>query len=457
MAFFPPLFFHENEHAANRDQALRNSFIYPNAAELLEQQQRHQQNNDMQFSNSIYEQQQGYPSQYSTRYQLPRLQQQYQVLAGSYHKTHAQNTWAHNQHPLLVSQSQLLSIQQQQMHPSSDWSYGTDGQMDRVFSDAHTLSDPLDFSNTADSTSHSQWHIPNYSSESLNMQQSPQQKQSHHSLEDAMQLANFVTSLVFILWRCRSLSPLDSAFIQFQNYTIKLLNSTSNNVTPPVILTALKYVERLRAVTPAGAEDYPIKLFMSCPADASKELRVWITALSLADGFVNDNAYTVRSWSDVSGFSVLECVAMRKEFLEAIEHKLYITEQEYTYWLQTLESLLDQPEACYGTVGMTDTDPVAIPNTTTGFGFHNDLFLPGSFPADVDMASSMSTAASTAALEICPTTTVSPISVHFTSNHNQHQPLSMSQPQLSLSWPHSISQFAAATIGDAVLGRRIRL
>nr|KAJ3401368.1 hypothetical protein HK105_004496 [Polyrhizophydium stewartii] len=168
-----------------------------------------------------------------------------------------------------------------------------------------------------------------------------------------MQLAHFVTSLVFMLWRSLQLDELDPAFVQFQEYVAKLLTATSNNVTPPVILTSLKYLERLRKAVGA-------------PGAAGSEFRIWVTALSLADAFVNDNAYTAKSWADVSGIPPVECVSMRKEFLAAIGYNLYVTEAEYADWLRTLETLLDPAVSVASSVETVADAPGPLPLAACG-------------------------------------------------------------------------------------------
>ncbi|KAH6600926.1 hypothetical protein BASA50_001931 [Batrachochytrium salamandrivorans] len=303
-----------------------------------------------------------------------------------------------------------------------------------------------------------------------------------HYLQDSLQLAHFITSVVFILWRSRSLSESASAFVQFQNYVLKLLRSTSNNVTPPVILTSLKYIERLRSVTPCSPTSSSPLSPSSIPShddsvsgsgSPGTELRIWVTALSIADAFVNDNAYTVRSWAEVSGFSAIECATMRKEFLEAIDHRLYIAEAEYANWLHALEAMLDQscadnaaysimsPLSALDNCSYAPTTGTTSVTTTMASTLYDHipldpltLRLPGSFPVDLSPAMPIATVVgkvtATAAV-VCPETT-GPVLVSDTS---AQQPLSHSQ--ISMSWPHSISQFAAVTMGDAVLGRRIRL
>ncbi|KAJ1328739.1 hypothetical protein BSLG_009974 [Batrachochytrium salamandrivorans] len=505
MEFFPPPLFYESG-MSSREQELHNSIIYPNAAELLQQQQNHLQNHQhyrMLLQQHQPKQQQRFAqlhgSSSSSSYQLPRLHQQYQVMSGAYHKTPMDN-WS-NPSPIAAVQSWQLQAQQQQQQQQQQLA-----PLGRTYEAAQPLVSTLGPSITLDDTSIDAIMDAGSSSSSITTSetafafdlQMPIDSSSvtmvgfvftaaatgnnTHYLQDSLQLAHFITSVVFILWRSRSLSESASAFVQFQNYVLKLLRSTSNNVTPPVILTSLKYIERLRSVTPCSPTSSSPLSPSSIPShddsvsgsgSPGTELRIWVTALSIADAFVNDNAYTVRSWAEVSGFSAIECATMRKEFLEAIDHRLYIAEAEYANWLHALEAMLDQscadnaaysimsPLSALDNCSYAPTTGTTSVTTTMASTLYDHipldpltLRLPGSFPVDLSPAMPIATVVgkvtATAAV-VCPETT-GPVLVSDTS---AQQPLSHSQ--ISMSWPHSISQFAAVTMGDAVLGRRIRL
>ncbi|KAJ1340386.1 hypothetical protein BSLG_005028 [Batrachochytrium salamandrivorans] len=481
MEFFPPPLFYESG-MSSREQELHNSIIYPNAAELLQQQQNHLQNHQhyrMLLQQHQPKQQQRFAqlhgSSSSSSYQLPRLHQQYQVMSGAYHKTPMDN-WS-NPSPIAAVQSWQLQAQQQQQQqqqlaplgrtyeaaqplvstlgPSitlddtsidaimdagsssssittSETAFAFDLQMP-IDSSSVTMGGSGDGTARVESTQESDLLVQLQNNCDYHPQQQLQPIQHHHLLQiehqlqldssftaaatgnnthylqDSLQLAHFITSVVFILWRSRSLSESASAFVQFQNYVLKLLRSTSNNVTPPVILTSLKYIERLRSVTPCSPTSSSPLSPSSIPShddsvsgsgSPGTELRIWVTALSIADAFVNDNAYTVRSWAE-----------------------------------------------CYNNHGIDSLRPHT-------FGPFDLARLPGSFPVDLSPAMPIATVVgkvtATAAV-VCPETT-GPVLVSDTS---AQQPLSHSQ--ISMSWPHSISQFAAVTMGDAVLGRRIRL
>ncbi|KAH9268305.1 hypothetical protein BASA83_009466 [Batrachochytrium salamandrivorans] len=184
-------------------------------------------------------------------------------MSGAYHKTPMDN-WS-NPSPIAAVQSWQLQAQQQQQQqqqqlaPLGRTNNYTPIQHHHLLQIEHQLQ--LDSSFTAAATGN-----------------------NTHYLQDSLQLAHFITSVVFILWRSRSLSESASAFVQFQNYVLKLLRSTSNNVTPPVILTSLKYIERLRSVTPCSPHLFfafiPFLLpshddSVSGSGSPGTELRIW--------------------------------------------------------------------------------------------------------------------------------------------------------------------------------------
>jgi len=84
-----------------------------------------------------------------------------------------------------------------------------------------------------------------------------------------------------------------------------------------------------------------------CEAEArpgpGSEARIWCTALSLAIKEHDDRAAAARAWpparvEEAAGgmMTVLELVAMEKEFLEGVDWRLRITPEEYAGWLQRL-------------------------------------------------------------------------------------------------------------------------
>ncbi|KAJ3102771.1 hypothetical protein HDU97_000310 [Phlyctochytrium planicorne] len=67
---------------------------------------------------------------------------------------------------------------------------------------------------------------------------------------------------------------------------------------------------------------HPSPLSSLSPHQNRPEHRLYLTALMLADSYLNDNAFLCKSWSQVSGLGVGECVGMRRCMLECLDHEI---------------------------------------------------------------------------------------------------------------------------------------
>ncbi|KAI0662354.1 cyclin-domain-containing protein [Cubamyces menziesii] len=117
-----------------------------------------------------------------------------------------------------------------------------------------------------------------------------------------------------------SVSP---AFVRFMQ---KVLETTQ--VSQSVIVLSLRYIYRLKARNPFTT------------GQAGSEYRVAIAALMLANKFVDDNTYTNKTWSEVSGIELSEVNRMEREFLLGIDFGLYVDKTTYESWLNLLKGLV---------------------------------------------------------------------------------------------------------------------
>lgn len=62
-----------------------------------------------------------------------------------------------------------------------------------------------------------------------------------------------------------------------------------------------------------------------------------LTLLCLANKFLDDNTFTNKTWSDVSGMNVYDLNVMEAEFLEALDYNLFVHQHEFNIWKQLLE------------------------------------------------------------------------------------------------------------------------
>jgi Cyclin len=141
----------------------------------------------------------------------------------------------------------------------------------------------------------------------------------------------FIANSVLLLWK----GELTDGATDFADYIQRILEVTTNNVTPSVVSTALHYVSIMsRQCGPSW------KAPMS-------EYRVIVTALVLADIHLNDSCYEVKSWSQVSRMSSTEIIEMRKEFLETLNYKLSVSVHELNALTLMLREMIVSHSQCY--------------------------------------------------------------------------------------------------------------
>jgi hypothetical protein len=138
-------------------------------------------------------------------------------------------------------------------------------------------------------------------------------------------MEHFVARATHLLWNNQVVHD-----VALAAYVKRIMNSTTNNVCQTVLYMALLYI---------------MKLSKNMPQKRAKksEYRIIVTALMLADTFVNDNSYTVASWSQVTNFANAELVGMRREFLETIGYNLSISAEDYSAWVTRIHYMIDPP------------------------------------------------------------------------------------------------------------------
>ncbi|KAI0271676.1 cyclin-domain-containing protein [Gloeopeniophorella convolvens] len=114
-----------------------------------------------------------------------------------------------------------------------------------------------------------------------------------------------------------------SVFVHFMQ---KLLQTTQ--LSQSVIVLSLHYVYRLKERN-SGTVAHP-----------GSEFRVAVAALMMANKFVDDNTYTNKTWSEVSGIELSEINKMEREFLAGIDFNLYVDKETYARWVGLLEGLV---------------------------------------------------------------------------------------------------------------------
>jgi hypothetical protein len=157
----------------------------------------------------------------------------------------------------------------------------------------------------------------------LNMRSVPQPryKTATICLSQNMDLNLFAACATRLLWN--GTSPKSHSLHIFADYIGHIL-SHAGKITAPVVYTSLLFIGRLAATTSAVKAQ-------------NSEYRICVTALMLADISLNDNGYDTASWAGISGFTIPEVVAMRREFLEAIHYDINISPEEYIDWVNKIK------------------------------------------------------------------------------------------------------------------------
>ncbi|KAG1741874.1 uncharacterized protein EDB91DRAFT_1201629 [Suillus paluster] len=126
--------------------------------------------------------------------------------------------------------------------------------------------------------------------------------------------------------------PAATSFLQlaatptFVSFMQKLLETTQ--VSQSVIVLSLHYIWRLKERN---------RFTAGLPGS---EFRIAVAALMMANKFLDDNTYTNKTWSEVSGIELTEITRMEKEFLMGINFNLYISKKTYDSWMNLLRGLV---------------------------------------------------------------------------------------------------------------------
>ncbi|KAI8847016.1 hypothetical protein BC829DRAFT_397330 [Chytridium lagenaria] len=119
-------------------------------------------------------------------------------------------------------------------------------------------------------------------------------------VQDLLPISRYVAHHVLSLWSTTTTTPppQDDYFFFFVDFAARVMRATS--IEPSTAVVSLHYMERLHA-------------------------------------YLNDNAFLCKSWSEVTGFSTLECAAMRRAFLSCIDHDLSLHEQDHASLLDAFD------------------------------------------------------------------------------------------------------------------------
>ncbi|KAI8966981.1 cyclin-domain-containing protein [Mycotypha africana] len=227
----------------------------------------------------------------------------------------------------------------------------------------------------------------------------PQQEPLPNATDDrpnvnlnTVEIAEFASTMVYLMWHVRrqsvidlhstsKLSPSSAAVsdrlnsgqnLEQTKVTVNMANMTSaafkkycrqvltaTQLSESVILLSLKYIAMLLQNSPniQGAD--------------GSEYRLFTVALMLANKFLDDNTFTNKTWSEVSGMKVMDLNIMEIEFLDVLHFNLTISKEEYERWRTALYGFRDQLLNCQNAVAkaelqrqrLLETMAISVSNT----------------------------------------------------------------------------------------------
>ncbi|KAI9280704.1 cyclin-domain-containing protein [Sporodiniella umbellata] len=143
-------------------------------------------------------------------------------------------------------------------------------------------------------------------------------------VNDCEQLSQLCTAIVPCIWSLKR-NQASKRQAAFKLFVHKVLQATQLSCT--CILIALYYIKRLRIA-------YPV-----IHPSTGSEIRLFATALVLANKFLEDSTFTNKTWASVSGIPIKELNIMEKEFLSALDYNICISPTDFHAWADQCQHL----------------------------------------------------------------------------------------------------------------------
>ncbi|TKY88227.1 hypothetical protein EX895_002937 [Sporisorium graminicola] len=115
---------------------------------------------------------------------------------------------------------------------------------------------------------------------------------------------------------------------RFTDFVRNMLNTTQ--VSKSVIILALLYIHRLKSKNPG------------LRGQDGSEFRLFVTALMLANKFLDDHTYTNKTWSELSGLKLKDITKMEIEFWLGLSSNIHASDVDFRSWIGTLEILAER-------------------------------------------------------------------------------------------------------------------
>ncbi|KAG4306215.1 hypothetical protein PORY_000203 [Pneumocystis oryctolagi] len=134
-----------------------------------------------------------------------------------------------------------------------------------------------------------------------------------------------ISSVISRAQELNLLSPASFPKAEFLSWNRDVLSSI--NVSKNVIFLALLFIYRLKERNP------------TIRGKPGSEYRLLTIALILGNKFLDDNTYTNKTWSEITGIFVKEIHVMEAEFLANIHYSLLVSKTQWEDWQIILERL----------------------------------------------------------------------------------------------------------------------
>ncbi|KAJ3150566.1 hypothetical protein HDU89_002973 [Geranomyces variabilis] len=132
-------------------------------------------------------------------------------------------------------------------------------------------------------------------------------------------------------------TPVHSSFVAFVSRVVR-----TSGISSAIIFLALLYVMRAGKMSPITTTTTTTTTAATIAGSSSRhpspsalaQARLFTAAIILAQKITDDNRYTNKTWSELSGFSLLDVNRMEAELLARIGFSLHVTAMEFAQWVR---------------------------------------------------------------------------------------------------------------------------
>jgi len=186
-----------------------------------------------------------------------------------------------------------------------------------------------------------------------------------HRLETLDDFLPLLPSLIYFLWfdNLTLCSNHPKNISSFRKFIQSMIQST--NLSLPSLLLALYYIYKLKNNLPK-----------TLSKNIGSEYRLFIVSLILSNKFLDDHTFTTKTWSELSGLSIIELNIMEREFLIGLDYKMFVSHEEFLQWKDYLSQ-------CYflnDSIIPPAPSPVSSRRTPSPKPYHRRSSLPQPYP-----------------------------------------------------------------------------